>query len=183
MVVDFVRELVEASESVDLVVTDISNGRIDKAGRLGAYCGDHLWSVAISKRLATACRARGHEERVVGRSTAAGRGGESGGLGRSGDAGGVGSGRGEGCRGCDYVCHGLGGSVVSGKWVHIWALEGKGSLCPEVRMFKRLRLTASRQKQAGGERGCCRKRRASRKRQQQASRTSTGSLWQQKGTA
>lgn len=70
-------ELVEPSESVYLIVANIRDGCIDEARRLGAYCGDHLRFVAISKRLAAARRAGGHEEGVGG-STTTRRGGEGG---------------------------------------------------------------------------------------------------------
>ena len=122
MVVDFVCELVEAAESVDLVVADICDRGIDEAGGLGADGGDHLGLVAIAHAFATAAhRAGRHEESVVGRD-AAGRGGECARLhlgGRCGYGGGVGRGqRVEGSsRGSESVCHGLVVSVVDGKWV------------------------------------------------------------------
>lgn len=126
MVVDFICKLVEASKSVDLVVADVCNGCIDKAGGLGAYGGDHLRFVTISNRFPTAHRAGRHEESVVGGSTAAGRGGEGGRLQRGGDAGGVESSRGKGCSGSDCVCHELRSGLVNGKWVRIWGPLGRG---------------------------------------------------------
>jgi hypothetical protein len=120
VVVDLVGELVEAAESVDLVVADVCDRGIDEAGGLGADCGDHLGLVAIAHALAIAHRAGRHEEGVGGRA-AARRGGEGSGQswGRGRDSGGIGRGQREGSssRGSERVCHGLRGSVVDGKWV------------------------------------------------------------------
>lgn len=57
VVVDFVGELVEAAEGIDLVVANICDRGIDEAGGLGANCGDHLGFVAIAHASATARRA------------------------------------------------------------------------------------------------------------------------------
>lgn len=126
MVVDFVGELVESSKSVDLVVANIRDRGIDKTGRLGAYCGDHLRLVAIRERAAAAHRAGRHGEGVVGGSAAARRGGEGGRLRRGRGGGEVGRGGDKSSSGCAYVCHELRRSVQSGKWVRIWGPRVQG---------------------------------------------------------
>jgi hypothetical protein len=64
-VLTFVGVLVEATESVYLLITNICDRGVDQAGGLGADCRDDLWLVALNGRLSVACRARRHEERII----------------------------------------------------------------------------------------------------------------------
>ena len=61
-----VGELVEATESVDLVIPHVGHRGIDEAGRLRADGGDELRLVALGGTPAVPGRARRHDEGVVG---------------------------------------------------------------------------------------------------------------------
>lgn len=62
----FVGILIEATESVDLIVPDICDGRIDETSRLCADRRDDLGLVALFGPLARIDRAGGHDVGVVG---------------------------------------------------------------------------------------------------------------------
>ena len=62
----FVGELVEATESVDLLIPHIGHGGIDETGGLRTNGGDELWLVALGGTPAVPRRTRRHDEGLVG---------------------------------------------------------------------------------------------------------------------
>lgn len=61
----FVSVLVESPKSVDLIVSDIGDGRINETCGPGTNSGYDLWSVAFGMSFSVSNRTRRHQERVV----------------------------------------------------------------------------------------------------------------------
>jgi hypothetical protein len=62
----FIRILVKPSESVDLVIANISDGGVDQARRPGADRGYYLGSITLPVCFSLTHWTRGHQERIVG---------------------------------------------------------------------------------------------------------------------